>query len=79
MLLILETEFNYVSIFTPNKLIFILYIFRNGIYVAKSNSILPANVSRDKVVTENSTVSISVSNSVSNSVSVLPPFTPANN
>ena len=30
--------------FTPNKLIFILYIFRNGISVAKGNSILPTNV-----------------------------------
>ena len=30
--------------FTPNKLIFILYIFRNGISIAKGNSILPTNV-----------------------------------
>ena len=44
MFLILETEFNSVSIFTSNKLIFILYFFRNGISVAKGNSILPANV-----------------------------------
>ena len=44
MFLNLETEFNSVSNFTSNKLIFILYIFRNGISVAKDNSILPANV-----------------------------------
>ena len=44
MFLILETEFNSVSIFTSNKLIFIHYFFRNGIFVAKGNSILPANV-----------------------------------
>ena len=35
---------NFVSIFTHNKLIFILYFFRNGIFVVKGNSILPANV-----------------------------------